>query len=317
MQVAAVVSRTQIERGRTALYLSSNLTNEDALNLLVNEDRRMTDENIRKLTWWPKITMTFPYTQTFNTVHEFLIYFNDTFRVEVLEGKWTFKDSILFFTDLNKHLLDVSLNSIKVPSSEEVSDLLFAFNSLMRATENSGITRAVGSTFFAPCYLTREFMNWFISLEAKIDNCLDFAAQYFPPSRDFYDQKLNQSGSLFDWVQLMRRQMTTPEYYPVCEEQFSIEERFDNGHKWFTNITEYVWVLTDVHDYVGEILVQETKKVRNCPNDISTTLALMLVTMVIIRNNRKRLETISESPLLSNTHVTVIVNRHQTVRVYD
>ena len=271
------MSRTQIERGRTALYLSSNLTNKNALNLLVNVDRRMTDENIRKLTWWPKITMTFPYTQTFNTIQEFLTYFNDTFRVEVLGGKWSFKDSILLYTDLNKHLLDVSLNSIKVPSSKEVSDLLFAFNSLMRATENSGITRAVGSTFFAPCHLTREFMNWIISLEAKIDNCLDFAAQYFPPSRDFYNRKLSESGSLFDWVQTMRRQMTTPEYYPVCEEQFSIEERFDNGHKWFTNITEYVWVLTYTHDYVGEILVREAEKVRNCPNCISTTVAIICV----------------------------------------
>ena len=266
MQVADVVSRTQIERGRTALYLSSNLTNKDALDLLVNVDRRITDEMIRKLTWWPKITMTFPYTQTFNTVQEFLRYFNDTFRVDVLEGEMSFKDSILVFTDLNKHLLDVSLNSIKVPSSKEVSDLLFAFNSLMRATENSGITRAVGSTFFAPCYLTREFMNWIISLEAKIDNCLDLAAQYFPPSRDFYDRRLNESGSLFDWVQLMRRQMTNPEYYPICAENFSIEERFDNGHKWFTNITEYVWVLTDTHNFAGQILIQEVDKVRDRPN---------------------------------------------------
>ena len=275
------MSRTQIERGRTALYLSSNLTNKDALDLLVNVDRKKTDEMIRKLTWWPKITMTFPYTQTLNTIQEFLKYFNDTFRVDVLAGDVSFKDSILVFTDLNKHLLDVSLNSIKVPSNKEVSDLLFAFNTLMRATENSGITRAVGSTFFAPCYLTREFMNWIISLEAKIDNCLDFAAQYFPPSLDFYNKKLNDSGSLFDWVQAMRQQMTNPEYYPVCEETFSIEERFENGHKWFTNITAYVWVLTDTHNFAGEILIREVEKVRIYPN-LSLTWSDILVPNVII-----------------------------------
>ena len=98
MQVADVVSRTQIERGRTALYLSSNLTNKDALELL-HGDRRITDDMIRRLTWWPKITLTVPYEQTFNNVQEFLSYFNDSFRVDILAGKISFKDSILFFTE--------------------------------------------------------------------------------------------------------------------------------------------------------------------------------------------------------------------------
>ena len=105
-------------------------------------------------------------------------------------------------------------------------------------------------------------MNWVIRLEAKIDNCLDFAAQYFPPSRVFYDNQLDEAGSLFAWVTAMRRQMTNPDYYPICQELFTTEQRFANGHKWFTNITEYVWVLTYTHNYVGEILVEEVSKVR-------------------------------------------------------
>ena len=254
-----MVSRTQIERGRTALFLSSNLTNKDALELL-HGDRKETDKKIRELTWWPKITMSEPHIQTFNTVEEFVDYFNNTFRVDALDGKVTFTDSILFFTDLNKQLLDAALSSLKIPSSNQISDLLFALNNLMRATENGGITRAVGSTFFSPCFLTKEYRNWIIALEAKINNCLDFAAQYFPASREYYNQKLDEAGSLLDWVQDMRNQMTSPDYYATCEE-VTVEERFANSHMWFTNITDYVWVLTKTHNFAADTLIDAVAKV--------------------------------------------------------
>ena len=257
--MAAVVSRTQIERGRTALYLSSNLTNKEAYKSLLN-DRRITDEKIRLLSWWPRITLEYPIERPMLTLDEFLEYFNDTFRVEAMEGKLTFEHTIHVFTDLNKQLLDVSLSALEVPSDTTAADLLFAFNVLMRATENAGITRAVGSTFFSPCYMTREFRNWIIALEAKIDNCLDFAEQYYPPSRKVYDQFLEDEGMLFPWVQRMREQMTDPEFYPTCAEA-TMDERFANGNKWFTNITNYVWKLTKTHTYVAEKLVEAVNKV--------------------------------------------------------
>ncbi len=188
------MTRTQIERGRTALYLSSNLTNKAALSALY-EDRKLTDERIRALSWWPPVTLRdFEFVEL-PTLESFISYFNASFRVRVLLGEVTMEESVYFFSDLNKQILDYSLNSLKAPSDSVVADLLFAFNVLMRATESAGITRAVGSTYFAPCFLSRKFRNWIISLEANIATCLDFAEQYYPMSRVVYDKLVGVSKS--------------------------------------------------------------------------------------------------------------------------
>ena len=260
MQVADVVSKTQIERGRTALYLSSNFSNEDALKQL-KQDRKETDQKLRELSWWPTITVWFPYTHALTTKRQFSEYLY-RFRVDVLAGKITFRENIDTLTEVNKELFDNSLSSVKIPCSQAASDLLFAFNVLLRATENTGILRAVGSTFFTPCYLSKDDRNWVIRLETMKETFLDIASQYFPASHNLYEQLVNETYPLVNVLQDMRDQMTSPEDYSECEEM-SLDQRFDHSDYWFQNISNYVDLLKKVQTFTAHRVIADIAKVND------------------------------------------------------
>ena len=263
LQVADVVSKTQVERGRTALYLSSNFTNKEALKLL-KQGRKETDQKLRELSWWPPITVSFPYTQALTTKAQFSEYLY-RFRVDVLAGKITFRQNIDILTEVNKELFDNSLSSVKIPCSQTASDLLFAFNVLLRATENTGILRAVGSTFFTPCFLSKDDRNWVIRLETMKETFLDIAAQYFPASHKLYEELINDTYPLIDVLQAMEGQMTSPEYYPECE-TMSLDQRFDHSEYWFQNITSYVNLLKDVQTFAAHHVISDIAKVNELCN---------------------------------------------------
>ena len=260
LQVADVVSKTQIERGRTALYLSSNFSNEDALKQL-KEDRKETDQKLRELSWWPSITVSFPFTRALTTKVQFSEYLY-RFRVDVLARKITFRENIDILTEVNKELFDNSLSSVKIPCSQAASDLLFAFNVLLRATENTGILRAVGSTFFTPCYLSKNDRNWVIRLETMKETYLDIAAQYFPASHNLYERLVNETYPLVDVLQDMVDQMSSPEYYPECE-AMSQNQRFEHSDYWFQNITRYVNLLKDVQTFAAHRVIADIAKVNS------------------------------------------------------
>lgn len=64
------MKRTQIERGRGSLFLGSNLSDSTALSQLL-EDRKQTDRALEALSWWPVISVSHPYAQTFETKYQF------------------------------------------------------------------------------------------------------------------------------------------------------------------------------------------------------------------------------------------------------
>ena len=257
-QVADLVSRTQIERGRTALYLSSNYTNQDALDQLY-EDRRITNQKLDELTWWPPITVSFPSVRRLSTKAQFIQYLYQ-FRLDVIGRKISFRQNVEILTEVNKQLLDVSLRYVRIPCSQTAPDLLFAFNVLLRATENAGIMRAVGSTFFVRCYLTKDDRIWIIKLETMTQTYLDLAGQYLPQSRDLYNSLLNQSHPLAENMQSMENYMTSPELYPVCENT-TMETRFENGRYWFENNTVYVNHLKKVQTFAAHYVIDDVAKV--------------------------------------------------------
>ena len=92
------------------MYLSSNFTNTDSLALL-KLDRKETDRKLEDLSWWPVITVSFPYEHALATKAQFSEYLF-RFRVDVLAGRITFRENIEILTEVNKELLDKSLSSV-------------------------------------------------------------------------------------------------------------------------------------------------------------------------------------------------------------
>ena len=236
----------------------SNQSSTEAFDQL-QLDREETNAKLEELSWWPKITLSYPYTHALTNKNQLSEYLY-RFRLDVEHGKITFQQSIDILTEINRELFDNSLSSVKIPCSQSASNLLFAFNLLLRATENAGIMRAMGSTFFAPCFLSKKHRKWIIELDSKKDTYLDISGQYYPPSKQKYNDLVDEAHPLNDTLAEMIGHMTSQEYYPTCQAQTSAE-RIANSDYWFSNISAYVDLLKKVHDFAALQVIDDVAQV--------------------------------------------------------
>ncbi len=76
------MTRTQIERGWTSLYLSSNGTEEFTRGLL--DARQISDARFAEISWFPTITLEYPKIITFESKNTFEDWWINDFRVSLL-----------------------------------------------------------------------------------------------------------------------------------------------------------------------------------------------------------------------------------------
>ncbi len=257
MGVTRLVTRLQIERGITSMFLSTSVGIEETRDTL-KEVQSITDNQINEMVHWPM-----PVIFRNQSLHQ-----KADFQKLLLEFRlttWTFnitsKVAVYFFLDINAALLDASVSTITLPSNGQLWPLLMAFSSLSRATECSGIQRAIGSSYHALCSVEYGLEELFVYLESQLSTYTDVAFHYYPPSRTFHDTNLRSLDPLDTVLKTFKHQMLDAEFGLFCLNQSS-DWRFQEGNYWFTNITEFTYHLTNTTNFVADSIQSELMKVR-------------------------------------------------------
>ena len=141
MEVGSVVHQTQIERGTTALYVSSD--GDPFLEPRLRNLYVQTDDAISSLSQW--IPLDHDHFLSREQYHEAI----REFRLALDPNNATLKDVIGFYTRDNKVFIEMIGKSINVEKSVSYWTSLVAYQMLIMSKEQAGIERALGSTYYA------------------------------------------------------------------------------------------------------------------------------------------------------------------------
>ncbi len=245
--ISQLVGKLQVERGLTAMYLSSNKTNLIAYGKLLSA-RLTTDDHISKLGEWTELTIQSTNT-TLHSNYELKEYIRK-YRIQVELFPTSLVENIQFYTELNLELLDVSAESIHVDSQDRY---LVAFDALLRAGDAVGIDRALGSSYWALCGFSTSTLIWFQDLQSKTDIFLHQLFQYHTQSRYTYDSGLKLLHPLEEILANVSSNIQDLSYPEECK-QLTTDHRYNRAIWWFDNMTIYMNHLAKVRDELVEDL---------------------------------------------------------------
>ena len=264
-----LIHRLQIERGTTALYISSNST-EVLQNLqghYVTTNRAL--NNIS--TWFQSLEdQYYKYPAYFESKESFGKHIQ-RFRNELQVGSTNLYDILTFYTDIIDHINYWSLSDFKVDTNQEIWTTLVSYQQLVVAKDHAGIERALGSTFYARGgfhnYSTYE---WFLTQSYFEASLLETSALYSPlvaiELKRFTESPLSES------LQSMKNEIMQNEY------EF-LEPSWRKGNEWFDNMTIYVNLLLKIQDDLGEDIMN---KLDDAIGELYTSLITSATIMTVI-----------------------------------
>ncbi len=270
--VSKLVGRLQIERGLTAMYLSSNKTNSLAFKKLTAA-RLKTDDHVKMLNDWLDLTLRSTNT-TLKSTGELGDYIM-RHRFQVAVHPMSFEENINFYTELNIEFLDVSAKSIHVESQDRY---LVAFDSLLRAGDAAGIQRALGSSYWAPCRFSPSNFRWFQDLNAHVQTFLQQLFQYHTPSRTNYIDGLKLLDPLENTLLTVSNNMLTHSYSDKCM-LFIIDNRYQRAVWWFDNMTKYINHLAKVRN---ELVDDLNEGVNDMLTSAKQEYIIAIVIMIVV-----------------------------------
>lgn len=271
------MGRLQIERGVSAIFLSSNKSNIEAFRSL-SQAWRHTDAHMVNLRSWTSLVLP-DSNVTLHDVEQFRTLLNN-YRIDLLISNVTITRNILFFTEINTAFLDSIAASVSFSGQDK---LLVAFNSLLRAADASGIQRALGSTYFLPCEFSKPSRDWFYRLEATVDMYLGEVFKYHEASLILYTEGLDDLVPLAEVIQSTSNSMLDEQYTEYCK-VLPLDQRYDMSVWWFDNMTSYIGLMTNIRDglitTVHSSLLTELERTQRKSILYSVIMALVLLASV-------------------------------------
>ena len=215
------------------MYLSSNKANKDAERKLLLA-RSVTSTHISLLSKW--YVLRIPDSNVTLETLGLLAGYVNSFGVKILVQNVSLEENIGFYTKIIVSFLDVVANVISVPRHDR---LLIALDSLLRASDNLGIQRALGSSYWSPCEFPRSKPLWFSNLVSQSGAYLEQSFRFHEPSFKIYTANLQALHPLPEMLKNGSDNMLNPEYASECR-NMTIAERFEMGALWFDNMTTYM-----------------------------------------------------------------------------
>ena len=182
LEVAELVRMLQIERGRTSMFLSSNRENQEVYTQLM-KNRRDTDEKFKLVTDWSFVDIPELADSPLELRQPNFNIMLNTFRSNADLGYITVTQSLVFFTDLNVHLIGTLFSNVEAPAQYK---FLVAFDNFARAADFAGVQRAVGAAFWIPCDYTESNRLWLIETHSDHGTMNEAAFRYFAPLKNSY-----------------------------------------------------------------------------------------------------------------------------------
>lgn len=268
LELNDIVHVLQIERGTTALYVSSGGDSKAYDSLTVKYAH--TDAAFADLDIWLKEDAADPNYRSKDRLHSYV----KDHRNNLDWSTTTIQEEIAFYTKINNHLIDwIGETVYKSPQSAKyVWKTLFSFYLLIVSKEQAGIERALGSTYFASGKMSDEDFIWYYRERTLGEAFLETSADYLNEVDVTYSNL--RHSNLYAILAKMRAEISRNQQNDPDTQK---------GLYWFANMTQYINQLQETNKRVGEEVISETQEGGASTKDNRTIVAgSVLIAIVLI-----------------------------------
>ncbi|XP_072016327.1 uncharacterized protein [Amphiura filiformis] len=265
MDLGTLIHRLQIERGISALYISSN--NSDFLQDLQSHYIATNSAAFNISVWFHRTSK-----HTHNHEKEdpsylanrrtFLKYIQD-FRDQLHQDATTLHEELRFYTDIIDYINRWTLYNFRVLSNQNIWPKLVSYEQLILAKDHAGIERALGSAFFAMGGFTNYSMyRWFLKESSYEDALLEISSLYSSISEN----------EITNLTRLVRDQSLNIMKDEII--QNNVESQLPSwakGNDWFKKMT----------DYIDELLAIQARLADNIMIDLAYAIDLLQTELII------------------------------------
>ena len=278
INVATLVNMLQIERGTTAMYMSSKTNVSEIAR--VQFVRQQTDNASREVPPNLAVTLSFNFS---NPKEQTVAEVPKALREDVNKNILSLREMIFRYTTLNHRLLDMSMSQVGSSMKELPWRTLVSIDAMSRASDSVGIQRALGSTFFVTCGFDKETELWFRELETELQTYMQLSFYYNPDSYSLYLQALNETDNVMDKIYFMKSiiERNDNNYQMQCS-NWTEEERLANGSYWFATLTVFIEILRDVRVVSGSNIQDILEKhVEKSTKNVALYTAISFVIIIV------------------------------------
>ena len=242
-----VVVALEIERGLSASFLSSNVSDNKNVFAELQVGRRSTDRAFRDIDKWPADLNDKSKLQESIWHHRW--------KVDMKDADTPLETIINFYTDITITLIKSEITNLRRIESG-VWYKLVAINSLLLSMDLYGIERALGSVYFIRCMLSDSNLDWFTTVRSQAKLMLDQALDYDDGLKLEYKFSLKQipNQTRID-VRTTRSEISRNADACATYNQDELENK---ALKWFGDSTQLIQVLASVRGTIEQSIYDYT-----------------------------------------------------------
>ncbi|CAC5405331.1 Guanylate cyclase 32E,Guanylate cyclase soluble subunit beta-2,Receptor-type guanylate cyclase gcy-19,Head-specific guanylate cyclase,Retinal guanylyl cyclase 2,Heat-stable enterotoxin receptor,Olfactory guanylyl cyclase GC-D,Atrial natriuretic peptide receptor 2,Receptor-type guanylate cyclase gcy-9,Receptor-type guanylate cyclase Gyc76C,Soluble guanylate cyclase 89Da,Receptor-type guanylate cyclase gcy-18,Receptor-type guanylate cyclase gcy-28,Receptor-type guanylate cyclase gcy-29,Receptor-type guanylat len=239
VEIGLLVHFLQIERGTTALYISSGGNPLVLTDLQTN--RLKTDSSLDSLRDW--ITLSSP--SQFRSRDAYRIHLQN-YRDNLDHLNTTINAVIKFYSNDNALIIGWVGSSVKESNSAIAWQSLTAYHMLLISKEEAGIERALGSTFYArEGSFPLEDLLWYTEKKTLGETYLLRSMQYSDTAKNLLHDYYTHTD-LATELNIMRQQISANN-----ETRASVID----GMVWFDNMTSFINILKSIQDELAQDII--------------------------------------------------------------
>ncbi|XP_033726560.1 uncharacterized protein LOC117316159 [Pecten maximus] len=247
LDIGTIIHEIQKERGASVMYLSSN---RDLLifNTLLSA-YETTDSAIADINIWPRSNNAPIYYRSKETFSERIHQYRDLVR----NSNITRYEAIALYTALNAVAIDWIADVIDLVVSGHLSRSMFAYHMLLLAKDETGIERALGSTFYTKGNLSDSELMMYIEKKSVANLYTNLCITYSTLANSMINE-LYADTELSVIIADMRSEILGNVITP------------NSSLKWFANMTSYINILKDIQDTIGTNILSALQMELNADN---------------------------------------------------
>ncbi|XP_072051892.1 uncharacterized protein [Amphiura filiformis] len=270
-QFNRVVLSLMAERGLSAIYLGSDETTTDEVYIQLSHMRSLTDEPLENLMVWPSdgLRTSAGHFQTKADLHNRI----DKFR-HVIDKRInvTIERDINFYTYITKAFTKEAIYKSRSHDGNLWPGIV-AQDSLLQSADYLGITRAIGGTRFAGCYLDSTLSSLFKEAYLKEDLLMNIAQTYHTFVAETLESEFKNIETAIEVVADMTESIF--ENNDVCD-LYGVELAAELALYWYGNVTAIILAVSNVRI----LLTENTKQKSESNYKFANTKVSVLGTVV-------------------------------------
>lgn len=187
-----------------------------------------------------------------------------------------------YYTTLTNALLKYISQSLTPPDNAAVQMLIVASGALLSMTDDRGIQRALGTTFFTSCgWPSKDIETNYKSLHGRSSAFLDTAMYHDRKIEIQLTEHKQSSANLSNFINAHDTFQLFMEYENICSST-SLPEREAYSIEWFSNMTVFIDIFFEIRESINTEIRSGLKELKSIAQFEFTLFLSTLIVAILV-----------------------------------